>query len=262
MRRHVAYDGHHATGYLAIQLVVGRERLYAHIWEQLTQLIERRTSLHAQVLSLSAARHHASIVVRKHDNGFPLQIWTENTLATHVAVVAIADGIPLHRLHCFIVHTTTPHTEVVVGVDAYRQIVSVGGSQLDVALLLVLQVEILDGKLAVDERHDDVAVDGLQRAVDHRDVAVADTRLNHRVARHTPVERSLRILYKVAVEVETIVQIVVRRTREARLYRRCKCKREPMCEVALQKFYLSSLIIIHSQIHFIFAKVAIFYKFS
>ena len=47
-----------------------------------------------------------------------------------------------------------------------------------------------------------------------------------------------------------------------KMLRRCKCKREPMCEVALQKFYLSSLIIIHSQIHFIFAKVAIFYKFS
>ena len=37
----------------------------------------------------------------------------------------------------------------------------------------MLQVEILDGKLAVDERHYDVAVDGLQRAVDHRNVAVA-----------------------------------------------------------------------------------------
>ena len=94
--RHVAYDGHDACGQLAIQLVVGRERFNPDMGQLLAQLIVGCACLDAELLGLLAARHDAAVVVGEHDDGLAFQIGPEDTLATDVAVVAIADGIPLH----------------------------------------------------------------------------------------------------------------------------------------------------------------------
>ena len=88
----------------------------------------------------------------------------------------------------------------------------------NVSILLVRQVQILDGELPVPESHDDRPLMRFHSPVDDDPVAIEDASILHRVALHVAIERSLRMAYVVAVEVQRLVHIVFCRTGESRPY--------------------------------------------
>lgn len=108
-----------------------------------------------------------------------------------------------------------PHLEVVGLVDAYGLIFGVGWSQFYVALVAVRQVEVFDGEFVVHIGHHYRAVGWFARLVDHRDVAVVDAGIHHRVAFNATVEGSFGMLYQVAVEVKALVQVFLCRAGKA-----------------------------------------------
>ena len=87
------YKRHHTICDITIELVVGREYGHLTMWEPLLQLIVRQSRLDAQCFRLITPGHHTSVIVGQHNNRFPVQVWTENTLARYVAVVAVNNGV-------------------------------------------------------------------------------------------------------------------------------------------------------------------------
>ena len=108
-----------------------------------------------------------------------------------------------------------PYLEVVTSLHLEYGIVRVGRSQFNVSILLVRQVQILDGELPVPESHDDRPMMRFHSPVDDDPVAIEDASILHRVAFHVAIERSLRMAYVVAVEVQRLVHIVFCRTGES-----------------------------------------------
>ena len=107
------------------------------------------------------------------------------------------------------------------------------------SLLLMAEIEIFDRKLSIHESHDDVAVLGVDRSVDDSDVAVAYSRLYHRVAIYPSVESGFRMSDKVTVEIYALMSIVVSRRRESRLYLWCKLQVLCFFENTFYDFYIT-----------------------
>ena len=83
-----------------------------------------------------------------------------------------------------------------------------------------------------------ISVVRLQRTVYHGNVSIADAGFHHRVAGYAGIECCLGILYQVAVEVETVVQIILGRTRKTGFYAGSKLQLQSAVELTSQKFYL------------------------
>ena len=88
------------------------------------------------------------------------------------------------------------------------------------------EVDEFQRKLAIDKRHNDIAMLRLQRLVDDHDVALVDACVDHRVARHHAVEGSLGILDDVAVEVDRVVHVVLGRAGKSGLDRGRELQRQ------------------------------------
>ena len=87
----------------------------------------------------------------------------------------------------------------------------VGRTQGDV---VGLDVDILYGKFAVEDAHGHVAAVYLHALVDHEDVALVHVGVHHAVAHHAGIEGALGVLHEVAVQVDGVFHIVLRRRGE------------------------------------------------
>ena len=112
----------------------------------------------------------------------------------------MAEGDLLPLLDC--PNHDAPDFEVVVFVNSDGLEVAIGGTELDVALAAVGEVEVLDGELVVEEGDDDVTIPRLYGSVDDGDVTIADAGFHHRIAFHASVERGFGVRDEVAIEVE------------------------------------------------------------
>ena len=83
-----------------------------------------------------------------------------------------------------------------------------------------LDPQPLDVELAVQPGDHDIAVAGGFRAVHDQDVAVADVRLAHALARHAHHEGGGRIMNEQFVEIEDAFEMIVGGRREARAHLR------------------------------------------
>jgi len=108
--RRLPDEGHDAGGHFGVELVVGGEGGHLAFGELAAELVVGRSGLDSQPLGLVAAGHDASVVVGKYNDGLSLEVGAEDALAGDVAVVAVDDGVVVHRLHRLMVQTTTPHT--------------------------------------------------------------------------------------------------------------------------------------------------------
>ena len=101
-----------------------------------------------------------------------------------------------------------PDFEVVVFINSDGLEVAIGGTELDVALAAVGEVEVLDGELVVEEGDDDVTIPRLYGSVDDGDVTIADAGFHHRIAFHASVEGGFGVGDEVTIEVECITHVV------------------------------------------------------
>ena len=108
-----------------------------------------------------------------------------------------------------------PHLEVVLLGDFDGREGGVVRHQVETA---VFEMDALEGELPVDEADRNLVVGGLQRLVDHHDVAVLDAHAGHAVAGDAGVEGRSLVLDDVAVKVEHGLGIVLRRGRKPGVY--------------------------------------------
>ena len=79
----------------------------------------------------------------------------------------------------------------------------------------VLQVDALEGELAVDEADGNLVVGGLQRFVYDHDVAILDADTFHAVARDAGVKRGCLVADNVTVEVQNGFRVILGRGGES-----------------------------------------------
>ena len=121
----------------------------------------------------------------------------------------MAEGDLLPLLDC--PNHDAPDFEVVIFINSDWLEVAIGGTELDVALAAVGEVEVLDGELVVEEGDDDVTIPRLYGSVDDGDVTIADAGFHHRIAFHTSVESGFWMSDEVSIEVEAVRQIILGR---------------------------------------------------
>ena len=222
----LADDVDDAGGHFAVQFVVGREDGDFVVGKLLCQLVIGRSGLDAQGFGFVRACDDAAVVVGQHDDGFVFQVGTKDALAGNVAVVAVDDAVHRRRgwgiekegaqgshflKGAYEVDDDSPDFEVVVFGNLENGEVGIGGLQFVVAVVLMLEVEVFHGEVAVEKTDDDGAVVGFDGAVDDDAVAVEDAGILHRHTFHLAIEGGFGMAYVVAVEVEGFVGIVVGR---------------------------------------------------
>ena len=124
------------------------------------------------------------------------------------------------------------------GVNADGLVFCIRWLQLYVAFPSMRHVQSFDSEFVVDVCHDDASVVGFFRSVDYRYVSFANTRIYHRVAFHSPIERGLWVSHDVAVEIYAVVQILFRRIWKSRLDSGCQVQLQLAVKFATYVFYL------------------------
>ena len=85
----------HPAGHVAVESEVGREHRDVVPFDDILDLEIRVAHLDAERLGFVGAGHRASVVVRQHDDRFPVQVRTENPFAGSEEIVAVGEGV--HR---------------------------------------------------------------------------------------------------------------------------------------------------------------------
>ena len=107
-----------------------------------------------------------------------------------------------------------PNHEMALCADAQVGVALVGGHEVEP---VVTQGDALDGELTVDEAHGDVAVVRVKGLVDDDEVAVANSRVNHRVAAHARTKGGGGAVDERAVQVDGVAKGALGGAGEARL---------------------------------------------
>ena len=107
----------------------------------------------------------------------------------------------------------TPNGEIVVGGNLYLGESGVVRYE-PCTRARGVELKLFDRVLAVDIRHDEVAVLRLKTAVDDDEVAVEDACVAHRIAVDMSIESGLGIGREAAGEVDTLARMVSRRRGE------------------------------------------------
>lgn len=106
-----------------------------------------------------------------------------------------------------------PDYKFVAFIDVDRAVTAVARNELNMAV--VGDMDSLQREFAVETADGQIVVLRLDRAVDHKNIALGDAFLDHGVADDTAVESRRRIGYEVFVEVDCFGYVVLGRRRKA-----------------------------------------------
>ena len=90
--REVAQHLHYPRAHIAVERVIARPHDDAGGREAITMQVPRRAHIDAERLGFVAARDHAAVVVRQHNDRTAAQLRLEHALARHIEIVAINEG--------------------------------------------------------------------------------------------------------------------------------------------------------------------------
>lgn len=83
---------HNPAAHIAIERVIARPHDHAGVLELPAMQVPRRAHGDPERLGLVAARDHAAVVVRQHDNRLTAQLRLKHALAGHIEIVAVDEG--------------------------------------------------------------------------------------------------------------------------------------------------------------------------
>ena len=164
--------GHHPARHIAVETMIARECHQLTAFDQALHLEEGDAHGDAHGFGFVGASDDTSVVAGKNHRGATDELGSENAFARNEEIIAVNDSYhgegllePAARVFYCVddVSHDAPNRKIIVVVDTKHRIVGIGRAKKG---KIFVDLEVFDGKFAVDDAEGDIAVCGGKRSVD------------------------------------------------------------------------------------------------